>query len=321
MSAPSTTHPPTAAYPDATTDVVLTTSGLTKVFGETRAVDGVDIALHRGRIYGLIGRNGSGKTSLMRLITGLSHPTSGSVSLFGAASLTPAVLQRVGCLIEEPGLRDTMSARDNLRMHRIIRGVPSRDVETELLELVGLAHTGSKRTRDFSLGMRQRLGIAIALLTDPELLVLDEPVNGLDPEGVVEIRTLLRRLAAERDITILISSHNLPELFQTATDYILLDAGAVRHRLTLEELEQQTTHQLRIGCSDPTRLVQVVEQQLGTRDFTVMPDGELRLTALVDQPERVIRTLVAHDIYPTTFVTEADTLEGFFLTAVGGAAS
>ena len=209
---------------------VLRTRSLTKRYRGGTAVENLDVRLERGRIYGLIGRNGAGKTTLMRMACGLVTPTDGEIELFGHPARPgsgPAQddLRRLGCLIEAPGLELRMSARDNLHLHRIIRGIPSPTLEDELLGLVGLADAGGKRVGEFSLGMRQRLGIAVALVAGPELLVLDEPVNGLDPVGVVEVRRLLSELSRERGTTILVSSHNLPELYQTATDYLIVDRG------------------------------------------------------------------------------------------------
>ena len=197
---------------------VLRTRSLTKRYRGGTAVENLDVRLERGRIYGLIGRNGAGKTTLMRMACGLVTPTDGEIELFGHPARPgsgPAQddLRRLGCLIEAPGLELRMSARDNLHLHRIIRGIPSPTLEDELLGLVGLADAGGKRVGEFSLGMRQRLGIAVALVAGPELLVLDEPVNGLDPVGVVEVRRLLSELSRERGTTILVSSHNLPELY------------------------------------------------------------------------------------------------------------
>lgn len=298
---------------------VLVTRGLTKRYGETAVVDEVDLELRRGGIYGLIGPNGAGKTSLMRLVCGLSTPTSGRIELFGSRKPTELARQRarLGVLIEEPGLNRTMTAAENLDLHRVIRGVPSRTLTGELLELVGLQGTGRKRAQDFSLGMRQRLGIAIALVANPELLLLDEPVNGLDPRGVVEMRELFRRLAETRDLTILISSHNLPELYQTATDYVIIDRGRVREAITLADLEQRMQHSLRIGCTDTARLTATLET-LGLGDIRVLPDGTLRVLTPVPDLERLLRDLVSRDLYPTTFVVESDTLEGYFLSVIGG---
>lgn len=299
---------------------VLVTRGLTKRYGDHEAVSSVDLRLRRGRVYGLIGRNGAGKTTLMRLVTGLSIPTAGSIELFGSGAGAPRQedLARMGSLIESPPLHGGMTAQQNMRIHRLLRGVPDSAVEERLLAQVGLADTGRKKVKNFSLGMRQRLGIALALIAEPELLVLDEPVNGLDPQGVVEVRRLIRDLAAERGITVLISSHNLPELFQTASDYIIVDGGRVKRTLTLEELEQQTQRSLEIAAEDTEHLVTVLERDLPEVPFTVMPDHTVRLHDRTEHPDQVLRTLVAADVWPTRLAREGESLESFFLSVIGG---
>ncbi|MGO1409293.1 MAG: ABC transporter ATP-binding protein [Brachybacterium sp.] len=299
---------------------VLVTRDLTKRYGAHDAVRSMSIRLQRGRIYGLIGRNGAGKTSLMRLVAGLSAPTSGSIELFGSGATAPRQqdLARVGTLIESPSLHGGMTAAQNMHLHRLQRGVPDASVEQRLLDLVGLAGTGRKKVKDFSLGMRQRLGIALALIADPELLILDEPVNGLDPLGVVEVRRLVQELAAERGMTVLISSHNLPELFQTATDYLIVEAGEVRMTLTLAELEEQTQQYLEVAASDTEALVTALEQVLPDSGARVMPGGAVRLPRHADQAEQVLRQLVAADIWPSRLAREGESLESFFLSVVGG---
>lgn len=299
---------------------ILHTRGLTKRYGRQAAVQEMDLSLERGRVYGLIGRNGAGKTTLMRLVTGLSIPSSGSIELFGSGATAPRQedLARIGTLIEEPGLRGGMTARQNLHLHRLMRGVPDPAVETELLELVGLADTGRKRVRDFSLGMRQRLGIALALVSDPELLVLDEPVNGLDPEGMVEVRTLIRHLAADRGITVLVSSHNLPELFRTASDYVIVEAGEIRLTLTHDELEARTQKALELAAADTEHLLTTLHQVLEDPDPQVMPDGTVRLPHHAEQAEQVLRALVGAEVWPTRLAREGEDLESFFLSVVGG---
>lgn len=299
---------------------VLRTRDLTKHYGDHAAVHAMSIRLERGRIYGLIGRNGAGKTTLMRLIAGLSIPSSGSIELFGADAERPrtADLSRIGTLIESPSLHGGMTARQNMHLHRLLRGVPDPGVEERLLELVGLAGTGRKKVRNFSLGMRQRLGIALALIADPELLILDEPVNGLDPQGVVEVRRLVRSLAEERGMTVLISSHNLPELFQTASDYLIVEAGEVRMTLTLEELETQTQQYLEVAAADPSALLTALEEAWPDAEARVMPGGTVRLPHHADRAEQVLRTLVAAEVWPTRLAREGESLESFFLSVIGG---
>ena len=203
---------------------------VTKNYKKTAAVAECSLTLEQGRIYGLVGKNGAGKTTMMRMIAGLSIPSDGEITV---------ATNRIGTLIEAPSLNGSMTAVENLKFYRMLCGENGQNIEDgELLSMVGLENVGKKKVKDFSLGMRQRLGIAIALLGNPEFVMLDEPVNGLDPVGVVEIRKLIKKLNEERGMTILISSHNLPELYQTATDFIIIDKGSVKKEITQEELEK-----------------------------------------------------------------------------------
>jgi len=280
----------------------------------------VSITLKAGRIYGLIGKNGAGKSTLMRLITGLSFPTSGSIELFGHSGekALQTERKRLGSMIEYPSLTLNMTARENLKLHRIMRGIPNKEVEDELLELVGLADTGKKKAKNFSLGMKQRLGIAIALLSSPELLILDEPINGLDPLGVVEIRNLLKQLCEERHITILISSHNLPELYQVATDYIIINNGEIKQALTLEQLDEFSKRHILISCNNLEKLVSVLEMELLTSNYKVMPNKTVKLYDFLDEKERVSRVLFENGIIITHFSSEGDTLEDYYVSVIGG---
>lgn len=208
---------------------------LTKKYKRTVAVADCNLTLEGGKIYGLVGKNGAGKTTMMRMMAGLSIPSSGRVIV---------ATDHMGTLIEAPSLNGTMTAVENLKFYRMLCGETVEKSDEELLSLVGLENVGKKKVKDFSLGMRQRLGIAVALLGNPEFVMLDEPVNGLDPVGVVEIRNLIKKLNEEQGMTILISSHNLPELYQTATDFILIDKGRVKKEITQEELEQEEKESL-----------------------------------------------------------------------------
>lgn len=299
---------------------VLRTKDLSKEFKSFTALNDVTIELESGRCYGLIGKNGAGKTTLMKIITGLAIATSGSLELFGETDAEGIRLGRrkIGSLIEEPGLNRSMTAVQNLRMHRYIRGIPNKEVEEELLEMVGLSNVRRKRVGDFSLGMRQRLGIAIALLSNPDLLILDEPVNGLDPIGVVQIRDLIKRLCEERNITVLISSHNLPELHQTASDYILIDAGEVKQTLTGAELDEACQQYISITTRDTQKLTAVLQMEVAPQNFRVMPDGAVRVFDSQLEHERVFQSLFANDIVPTRFESGGKTLESYFLNAIKG---
>lgn len=301
-------------------EYVLKTDNLTKNYHGVDVLENVTITLEAGKIYGLIGRNGAGKTTLMRLVSGLTFPTDGKVELFGQSDgkIMQSERKRIGCMIEYPSIIPYLSAEENLTYYRITKGVPSKTIVSELLELVGLNETGKKKAKNFSLGMKQRLGIAIALLGDPELLILDEPINGLDPIGVVEIRNLLNRLCEERQMTILISSHNLPELNQVATDYIIIHKGRIKKLITLEELDESCKHHILIECNQPEKLVSVLEMKLGTTNYKVMPDKLVKLYDYLDNKELVAQAIFDDGIVVTNFSIEGDTLEDYFISLIGG---
>jgi ABC-2 type transport system ATP-binding protein len=299
---------------------ILQTDHLTKSYKKFKALENVSISLKEGKIYGLIGKNGAGKTTLMRIISGLSFPTAGNVTLFGSSDYSKyqKELRRIGTLIEYPAMERKLTAKDNLKIHRTMRGIPDNNLDQELLEMVGLQDVGRKKVKDFSLGMRQRLGIAIALLASPELLILDEPTNGLDPVGVVEIRKLIKRLSVERKITILISSHNLPELYQTATDYIIIDKGIIKQELTLEELEEKCQHYIRLESDEPEKLVNIIETKLNTEQYKVMPDKTVRLYDYIDDKKKVAKLFFENEVILTEFSSQGETLENYFLSVIGG---
>ncbi|MNW39243.1 putative ABC transporter ATP-binding protein YxlF [compost metagenome] len=299
---------------------VLKTNSLTKSYNGAYALRDLSIALEPGKIYGLIGQNGAGKSTLMRMVAGLAFPTAGSIELFGQSGEKDlqAERKRLGCMIEYPSITPNLSAKDNLTLHRILRGIPSETIENELLTLVGLSDTGKKKAKNFSLGMKQRLGIAIALLGDPELLILDEPINGLDPLGVVEIRNLLIKLCEERHMTILISSHNLPELYQVATDYLIIHQGKLMQSITLAELEESCKHHFLINCDQPEKLVSVLEVQLDTVNYKVMPDKTVKLYDYLGEQEFVAKTLYENGIAVSNFSIQGDTLEDYFISVIGG---
>jgi ABC-2 type transport system ATP-binding protein len=299
---------------------VLKTENLTKSYHSINALHNVSVTLEAGKIYGLIGQNGAGKSTFMRLIAGLVFPTSGSLELFGGSGEKALQLQRkrLGNMIEYPSVISTMTAKENLRMRRIMRGIPDKKIEDELLELVGLTDTGNKKAKNFSLGMKQRLGIAVALLGNPELLILDEPINGLDPLGVVEIRNLLIKLCEERQMTILISSHNLPELYQTATDYIIIHKGEIKQSITLAELKERCRHHLLISSTEPEKLARVLDMKLNTQNFTVMPNKAIKLYDYLNEKERVAKLLFENGIIVTNFSNQGDTLEDYFISVIGG---
>lgn len=301
---------------------LLQTKNFSKKYNTFVALDTISIELKRGEIYGLIGPNGAGKTTLMKCISGLSFPTSGTLSLFGETSLHTihAKRKKVGCLIENPGFIPNMTAKENMVFFRTMHGMKNRHVEDELLHLVGLQQTHSKKVKDFSLGMKQRLGIAIALLNNPELLILDEPINGLDPAGVVEIRNLLKDLCKTRSITILISSHNLPELYQTATQYLFIHQGKLIESLSSKKLAAKCETHLLIESSNSENLLRVLKK-LQIENYQVLPDKRVKINDYLGREEEFSQLLIDNGIVVTTFVKQEETLENYFFKLIGSAAS
>jgi ABC-2 type transport system ATP-binding protein len=301
-------------------EIILKTCNLSKTYSSTNALSNVSITLEKGKIYGLIGQNGAGKTTLMRIISGLGRQTGGTYELFGKTSESEIREQRkrIGCMIEYPSLIGNMTAKENIGMHRVMKGMPDKQLEDELLKLVGLKDAGRKKAKNFSLGMKQRLGIADALIGSPELLILDEPINGLDPIGVLEVRNLLKDLCWKRNITILISSHNLPELYKTASDYIILHKGAVKESLTLEELEEKCRQHIVIGCKKPEELVRLLETKLHTSNYKVMPDRTVQLYDYLDQKDRIAQMLYENGIIVSDLALTGESLENYYINTVGG---
>lgn len=299
---------------------VLETKNLTKKYKNTQALDGVDIKLEKGNIYGFVGQNGAGKTTLIRLITGLSFPTSGELYLFGQTGEKKLQEQRkrLGCMVETPALYPNMTAYQNLEIQRIQRGIPDKKVIEDTLELVGLKDTEKKKAKDFSLGMKQRLGIALALINDPEFLILDEPVNGLDPLGIVEIRELIKRLNKEKGMTILISSHILEELYQTADHYIIISNGRILEALTQEELNEKCKKHIAINVDDVSIAATILEEELHTNNYQIMPDKTIRLYDYLEDIKSVSIALSRNNLIITGISLAGDSLEDYFIRRIGG---
>lgn len=244
-------------------DYVLQTHVLCKHYRHFKALDSLNMNVPKGAIYGFVGRNGSGKTTLIRLISGLQTPTAGEYTLYGRENTDPDIRKsrrRMGAVVEVPSIYLGMTATENLKAQYRILGLPSYEDIPELLELVGIPDTGKKKAKQFSLGMRQRLGIAIALAGNPDFLVLDEPINGLDPQGIIAMRELLLKLNHERQITILISSHILEELSKPATHYGFINQGRIIREISAEELENACRKCCRIEISDTQAFTRVMDQ-------------------------------------------------------------
>ncbi|MDR1713024.1 MAG: ATP-binding cassette domain-containing protein [Coriobacteriales bacterium] len=300
-------------------EAVLRTTQLTKLYGAQRALDGVSLTLPRGAVYGLVGQNGAGKTTLIRQVTGLSAPTQGQLELFGEHTTTGLrqARRRLGCTIETPAFYPNLSAADNLECLRRQRGIPGGQVVANALQQVNLAGTGSKRFRDFSLGMKQRLGLAAALMGNPDLLLLDEPINGLDPMGIVEIREFIKQLAAS-GITILISSHILSELAQVATCYGFIHRGRLLLETSAAALAEHSRSSLRVLVSDAAQAALVLERSLGVHDYQVLAANELRVYAAVE-PGLLSQALFAAGITITGLEQTGASLEDFFSTLIAQA--
>ncbi|MBU8790564.1 MULTISPECIES: ATP-binding cassette domain-containing protein [Oceanobacillus] len=301
-------------------EYILRTNKLTKKYTNDFALEKVNISIKKGEIYGFIGKNGAGKSTMLRLITGLAFPTSGSIELFGNDNRNELInaQKRMGAIIENPALFPNMSAYENLEVHRLQKGIPGSVCIQETLELVGLSNTGKKKAKNFSLGMKQRLGLAIALLSDPEFLILDEPTNGLDPMGIVELRELIKKLNREKGLTVLISSHILSELHLLATSFGIIHKGKLLEELTAKELDEKCRQHLRIKVDDPIMGATVLEQNLSTTDFEVMQDGTLKLYKYLDDVRNVSRALTNHGLVIEHLSQNGDSLESYFSKLVGG---
>lgn len=298
---------------------VLQTNGLTKVYGNKPAVNKVNMQIEKGDIYGFIGQNGAGKTTLIRMVTGLAAPTNGSIELFDSKDL---VSQRckIGTVIENPSIYFHMTAAENLEVQRRLLGIKDKSIIEDTLRAVGLIDAGRKKARNFSLGMKQRLAIAIALMGDPEFLILDEPTNGLDPSGIKEIRELIQRLNQERGITVLISSHILGELSKLATRYGIIHHGALIEEFTEDELWERCKANLvvQVMPQDVERAVDILENTLHTKQYQVQQGGVIILYDFIEQPGAVNQALAAAGVMVQALTVSHGDLEEYFLKAIGG---
>lgn len=296
----------------------LTAEGLSKHYRHFKALEGLSIHVPKGSVYGLVGRNGAGKTTLIRLICGLQSPTSGEYILYGKRNTEKGITEarrRMGAVVEMPSIYSDMTAEENIRQQYQILGIPSFDGIRELLELVGLEDVGKKKAKNFSLGMRQRLGIAVALAGDPDFLILDEPANGLDPEGIIEMRELILRLNRERQITVLISSHILDELSRLATHYGFLDQGRMVKELSAQELESACQKCVRLRISDTKALSQALER-VGL-EYKIRSHEEADVYGEVNLSQLIL-DLAKEDCQVLGIQEHNESLESYFMGLVGG---
>jgi ABC-2 type transport system ATP-binding protein len=298
---------------------ILKTTHLSKYYQQTKVLDDIHMTIHKGEIYGFIGQNGAGKSTTIRMITGLGAPSTGEVYLFGEQTKHLEKAQkRIGLLLEGPSLYEHLTALENLEVQRRLLGIPEKNRLTKILELVDLANIGNKKVKNFSLGMKQRLGVALALLNEPELLILDEPTNGLDPMGIVELRQLLQRLNREQEITILISSHILRELELLATTYGFIHQGKLLQEISAEHLKEEYGQYLEIEVDNLELGTRVLKEILGTSNFKVYEHKSIRLYDYVDQKQLVSKTLTKEGLIIEKFVQVTGTLEAYFARLIGG---
>lgn len=299
-------------------DYILQTKNLCKYYRQFKALNGLTMNVPKGSIYGFVGRNGAGKTTLIRLVSGLQPSTSGEFTLYGKKNTESGIdksRRRMGAVVETPSIYLNMTAIDNIKAQYRILGLPDFKDIPELLRLVGLENTGKKKAKNFSLGMRQRLGIAIALAGNPDFLILDEPINGLDPQGIIEMRELILKLNKERQITVLISSHILDELSRLATHYGFIDGGRMVKEISAEELEKSCRKCMRVTVSDTKALVRILDKS--ELEYSIIDEktadifGEISITRLVNM-------LSAENCELINLTEHDESLESYFVNLVGG---
>lgn len=299
-------------------ETILKATNISKTYGEHKALDKVSIEIKRGMIYGLIGENGAGKSTFMRTIMGLININEGEIELFGetGAKGLQHARRRMGQSIETPALYPELTARENLRVQAANGGVSEREID-DLLRLMNLQSTNKKKAKNFSLGMRQRLAIASTLITNPEFLILDEPTNGLDPSGIVEMREIIQRLVRERGITVLLSSHLLDELSQVATHYGILHDGKLINELSKEDLSRETRQHIELETTEVEKAVTVLDE-IGVSDYEVINKTEINIYEQLDNVASINRSLVLNDVTVSRIGTTRQKLEDYFLQLTGG---
>lgn len=299
-------------------EYILTAESLGKQYRHFKALDSFSIHVPKGSIYGFVGKNGAGKTTFIRLICGLQEPTSGSYTLYGAKNTDPGITKsrrRMGVVVETPSIYLDMTAEDNLKEQYRIIGLPSFDDIPELLRLVGLENTGKKKAKNFSLGMKQRLGIAIALAGSPDFLILDEPVNGLDPQGIIEMRELILKLNQERQITFLISSHILDELSRLATHYGFIDSGHMVRELSARELDAACRKCIRVQVSDIHALTRVLDEM--DIEYNIFSDTMADIFARINVSSLTL-ALAEKGCDVISLTEREESLESFYVNLIGG---
>lgn len=299
---------------------VIETKNLTKKYGEQKSVADLNLHVRKGRIYGLLGRNGAGKTTTMKMLLGLTKPTSGEVTIWGQplCGNEKKSLPRIGSLIESPGFYPNLTGTENLRIFATLRGVSNKNAIQNALELVGLPYRDKKLFSQYSLGMKQRLAIALAVMHDPELLILDEPINGLDPIGIAEVRSFIRGLCNERGKTILISSHILSEISLLADDIGIIDHGVLLEEESLAQLEAKSNKHIRFTVSDTAQAAIILEHNFQEDMFTIEDDHHLRLNRIDVPVAKMVAAFVENGLAVSEAAVSEESLEDYFKRVTGG---
>lgn len=300
------------------TPCVLNAVGITKQYGQRKALDNLNINIKQGDIYGLIGTNGAGKTTLIRIITALVHRTAGELSLFGKTSPKDLVLarKRIGAIVDRPVFFQNLTAIENLEYYRLQRGIPDKKTIHRVLDTVSFTDN-EKKYKHLSQGMRQRMGLALAIMGKPDFLILDEPINALDPVGIIEFRNILNRLHEENNMTILLSSHFLSELTQVATYYGIIHNGHLVKEFSKTKLELDTKRYVSVNVSDATKAAIIFEEKISSVEYKVFPNNELRIYSPSISPSDIAYYLVGGGVRLNALIETNSGLEDYFMQAVG----
>ncbi|MDO4199669.1 MAG: ABC transporter ATP-binding protein [Clostridia bacterium] len=293
------------------TEYVLETKDLTKNYSKKAVVDSVNIKIHKGDIYGFIGKNGAGKTTTIKMISGLASPTSGKMELFGSTDFADG-RKKIGTIIENPAIYPYMSARQNVEVQRIMQGIGDKSITDQILDIVGLSGVGNKKAKKFSLGMKQRLAIAIALVGSPQFLILDEPINGLDPIGIKDIRNLILKLSKEAGITVLISSHILGELMKIANCYGIIKDGKLVKQMTAEELREIVKPQVEFVVNDPEKAQTIFREIFGISNMEVQGNW-IRINEAAEKFDEIKKCLEENDVVITSTKKINDDYEEYLI--------
>lgn len=297
-------------------NTIIKTNNLSKKYKNQFALKDCSINIEKGEIYGIVGKNGAGKSTLLKLISGITEPTEGSMEFFGETNL-PTQRKRMSSIVENPTLFGELSAKDNLEYFRIQRGIPDKNAVYEVLDQVGLGEVGKKQVKKFSVGMKQRLALALSLMSNPEVLILDEPTSGIDPAGIVQIRRLLQKLNKEKGVTVIISSHILSELANLATKVAIIDKGEIKEELSLEELYNKSSEYILLKTNNVEKTTPILENTFNIENYEIKPDKTIMVYEKFDEVENIVKKLVEDGIGVSCVMREHKTLEEYYINLTG----